>query len=213
MAYLYGMLYLMLSSFPSLWTIVYHESVGVGSLNYIALGLGLGGAVQTSAPLQDRIYRKLKARNGGVGRPEFRVPLMFVSACICPIGLFWYGWSAQAKLHWVMPNIGAAMFCGSAIVGFTCMQAYIVDSYTLYAASGIAAAVILRSLAGFGFPLFAPYMITSLGYGWSMTVLAFVAIVLGIPAPLLFWFYGEKLRAKSKFAATQVAASQAAGRK
>src|ERR1700712_4137717 len=111
MAYLYGMLYLMLSSFPSLWKNVYHESVGIGSLNYIALGIGLGGAVQTTAPLQDRIYRKLKARNGGVGRPEFRVPLMFVSACICPIGLFWYGWSAQAKLHWIMPNIGAALFC------------------------------------------------------------------------------------------------------
>ena len=32
-----------------------------------------------------------------------------------------------------------------------CMQTYIIDSYTLYAASGLAAGMTLRSLAGLGF--------------------------------------------------------------
>lgn len=40
MAFLYGVLYLVLSTFPGLWTNVYHESVGIGGLNYIALGGG-----------------------------------------------------------------------------------------------------------------------------------------------------------------------------
>lgn len=81
------------------------------------------------------------------------------------------------------------------------MQTYIVDSYPTYAASGVAAAVVLRSLAGFGFPLFAPYMYASLGYGWGNSLLGFLAIGIGIPAPFLFWFYGEKLRKRSQFAA------------
>jgi hypothetical protein len=81
------------------------------------------------------------------------------------------------------------------------MQTYIVDSYTTYAASGVAAAVVLRSLAGFGFPLFAPYLYEVLGYGWGNSLLGFLAIGIGIPAPFLFWFYGERLRAKSTFAA------------
>ena len=110
MALVYGMLYLQLSTFPMLWTGRYGESIGIGSLNYISLGVGLFLATQITAPLQDRIYRKLKKANNGVGRPEFRIPLMLFGACLLPIGLFWYGWSAQAKLHWIMPNIGAAMF-------------------------------------------------------------------------------------------------------
>jgi hypothetical protein len=100
-----------------------------------------------------------------------------------------------------MPNIGATIFAAGTIVCFQCMQTYIVDSYTTYAASGVAAAVVLRSLAGFGFPLFAPYMYEKLGYGWGNSLLGFLAIAIGIPAPFMFWFFGEKLRARSQFAA------------
>lgn len=40
MAYLYGLIYLVLSTFPTLWTDRYGESVGIGGLNYVSLGLG-----------------------------------------------------------------------------------------------------------------------------------------------------------------------------
>ncbi|KAF2432079.1 MFS general substrate transporter [Tothia fuscella] len=201
MAYLYGLMYLLLSTFPTLWTGQYGENVGIGGLNYISLGTGFFLGTQITAPLNDRIYKRLKKQNNGIGKPEFRVPAMFVGSTFIPIGLFWYGWSAQAKLHWIMPNIGAAIFAAGSIVCFQCMQTYIVDSYTRYAASGTAAAVLLRSLAGFGFPLFAPYMYGKLGYGWGNSLLGFVAIGMGIPAPFLFWFYGERLRGKSTYAA------------
>ena len=57
------------------------------------------------------------------------------------------------------------------------MQTYGVDSYNGFAASGIAAAVVLRSWAGFGFPLSAPYIYDTLGYGWGNRALGFVGIV------------------------------------
>jgi multidrug resistance protein len=203
MAYLYGLIYLVLSTFPSLWENTYHESISIGGLNYISLGVGLFVGTQVCAPTQDRIYRTLKARNpdGGKGKPEFRMPLMIPGALLVPVGLFIYGWSAHARTHWIVPNIGAAIFAAGTIVGFQCVQTYIVDSYTRYAASAIAAATVLRSLAGFGFPLFAPYIYRALGDGWGNTLLAFIAILLGIPAPLLLWKYGEKLRKRSTFAA------------
>lgn len=100
-----------------------------------------------------------------------------------------------------MPNIGAAIFGAGAIICFQCMSTYIVDSYVRFAASGMAAAVVLRSFAGFGFPLFAPYMYNALGYGWGNSLLGFLAIFVGIPAPALFWFYGERLRKRSTYAA------------
>lgn len=75
------------------------------------------------------------------------------------------------------------------------------DAYTRYAASAVGAATVLRSLAGFGFPLFTPYMYRSLGLGWGNSLLGFLAIDLGIPAPLLLWKYEETLRSRSTFAA------------
>jgi multidrug resistance protein len=201
MAYLYGLMYLVLSTFPRLWSDVYHESVGIGGLNYCSLGVGFFLGTQICAPLQDRIYRELKARNNGVGKPEFRVPLMIPGAILVPVGLFWYGWTAEKDTHWILPNIGAALIAAGVIIGFQCIQTYMVDTYTRYAASAVGAATVLRSLAGFGFPLFAPYMYNALGYGWGNSLLGFLAVVLGMPAPILLWYYGEILRKRSTFAA------------
>lgn len=47
--------------------------------------------------------------------------------------------------------------------------------------TALAAVSCLRSLAGFGFPLFAPSMYQALGYGKGNTILAVIAIVLGCP--------------------------------
>jgi MFS family permease len=201
MAFIYGLMYLMLSSFPLLFSKRYGQAEGRASLNYIALAVGFFLGAQVSAPMMDLVYRKLKARNNGVGKPEFRIPAMVVGSIMIPVGLLWYGWSAQARAHWIMPDIGAAIFCAGAICCFQAMQTYIVDSYTRFAASGIAAAVVMRSLCGFGFPLFAQSLYSSLGYGWGNSLLALVGVAIGVPAPIIFWKFGERMRLKSKFAA------------
>ncbi|KAI2786871.1 Efflux pump vrtL [Penicillium oxalicum] len=203
MAYIYGLMYLVLSTYPALWTSqeYYHESIGIGGLNYIALGLGFFLGSQICAPLNDRIYRRLKDRNDGVGRPEFRVPLMSIGALFVPVGLFIYGWTAQTHRHWIAPNIGTVIFAAGTIISFQCMQTYIVDAYTRFAASALAASSFLRSLAGFGFPLFAPYMYEKLHYGWGNSVLALISIAIGFPAPFFLWKFGQALRKKSTYAA------------
>ena len=81
-------------------------------------------------------------------------------------------------------------------------QTYVIDVFTLHAASGsfgsfassvpdssfpfcftaLAVVFCLRTLAGFGFPLFAPAMFGALGHGKGCTVLAVVSIALGCPA-------------------------------
>ncbi|WQF85778.1 Putative major facilitator superfamily, MFS transporter superfamily [Colletotrichum destructivum] len=204
MMYLYGLMYLVLSTFPALWTGEYGQSVGIGGLNYISLGLGFFIGAQTCAPLQDRIYAALKRRyapDGGPGRPEFRVPMMLPGALLVPIGLVIYGWTAQHHAHWIAPNIGAVIFSAGVIIGFQCIQGFLVDTYTKYAASAVAATTVLRSLAGFGFPLFAPSMYQRLEYGWGNTLLAFLGIAIGWPGPFLLWKFGPGLRKKSQFAA------------
>ncbi|QKX62008.1 uncharacterized protein TRUGW13939_09164 [Talaromyces rugulosus] len=202
MAYIYGLMYLMLSTFPSLWTDpnYYGESTGIGGLNYISLGLGSFLGAYLCAFLNDCFYRHFKARNNDIGKPEFRVPLLAVTAIVVPAGLFIYGWTAQTHQHWIAPNIGTCLFAVGNIITFQCMQTYTVDAYTKYAASAMAAVSVLRSLAAFGFPLFAPYMYDALDYGWGNSLLAFIAIGIGIPAPFLLWKFGEKLRRASPYA-------------
>jgi hypothetical protein len=120
---------------------------------------------------------------------------------LVPFGLFVYGWTAQYKTHWIVPNIGAAIFAFGLIISFQCAQTYVVDAYSRYAASATGAAAFVRTIAGFAFPLFADSLYKSLGLGWGNSLLGFVSLGLGTMAPVLLWFYGEWLRAKSTYCA------------
>ncbi|KAL4244382.1 MFS transporter superfamily protein [Abortiporus biennis] len=202
MAFIYGLLYLFLTTMPSIFEGVYQERVGIAGLHYIALGVGLTGASQINARFMDRIYIYLKNKNGGVGRPEFRLPPSIPGTIMTPIGLFITGWTARADVPWIAPDIGIALVGAGVILNFQAIQTYVIDTFTLHAASALAAVAFLRSLAGFGFPLFAPAMYKALGYGKGDTILAVVAIVIGCPAPWIFWTYGERIRKASRYART-----------
>lgn len=151
-------------------------------------------------PINDKIWKYLSKkhkREDGSGLPEYRVPLMVPGAVLVPTGLFWYGWSAQAQLHWIMPNIGVVIFMFGITSSGQCMIAYVVYAYVERTASAMAAVTLLRSIMGFVFPRFAPKMYETLGYGWGNSLLAFVVIAIGFPVPFLLWRYGAALRIKS----------------
>ncbi|KAJ7506741.1 MFS polyamine transporter [Mycena galericulata] len=200
MAFIYGVFYLYLTSMPLMFQGTYGESVGISGLNYLALGVGVTGASQINARLMDLIYKYLKEKNGGAGQPEYRLPSMVPGTIFLPAGLLITGWAVQAKVHWIVPDIGVALVGAGIILNFQSIQIYLVDAFALYAASALAAASCLRSLCGFGFPLFAEAMYQKLGYGKGDTILAVCAIVIGCPSPWLFWRYGRQIRMRSKFA-------------
>ncbi|CAO1630345.1 unnamed protein product [Sympodiomycopsis kandeliae] len=202
MSVIYGTMYLLLVSFEEVFRLQYNFNTLIASLNYISLGIGFAIGGQIGGRLVDRIYRRLKARNDNVGTPEMKLPLMMVSAFLVPIGLILFGFSAQYKLHWIVPNIGAAIF-GLGMMGtFLCLQNYTVDTYNVYAASALSAVGFCRSLCGFGLPLAAPSLYANLGYDYGNLLLAGIAAVLGCPAPFLFYKYGKWLREKSPYAAS-----------
>lgn len=201
MSFVYGLTYLIYAAFTTLWTDIYDQSMSMSGLHYISLSIGFAIGTQILAPMNDRIYRRLKLRNNSVGQPEFRCPLMIVGTLFIIIGMLWYGWSAHAKLHWIMPDIGIVWFAVGCDMCFQCMTAYIIDGYTRFSASALASMIVLRSIAGFAFPLFGPKLYTTLGYGWGSSVLALICLLIGGPAPFLLWKYGPSLRKRSQFAA------------
>ena len=76
---------------------------------------------------------------------------------------------------------------------------YLVDTYSLYAASAVSANTFLRSLFASGLPLAARPMFLKMGVGPACSVLGGVAC-LALPVPFLFMKYGLRLRKMSKFA-------------
>jgi len=138
-------------------------------------------------------------RDSTRGLPEYRLPLVLPFSLLIPIGLFIYGWSAEHQVHWSVPNLGTCIFAVGLIVCFNCAQAYVVDTYTTYAASATGAAAFVRTMAGFSFPLFAPRMYDVLGVGWGNSLLGFLSLGLGLVAPIVLWRWGGWLRGKSTY--------------
>ncbi|RAK93697.1 MFS multidrug transporter-like protein [Aspergillus costaricaensis CBS 115574] len=198
--YIYDLVYLILSTLPTLWKTQYHLPASTGSLHYLAPCIGYLLGAQTCALVSDKIYLRLKTSNHGTGKPEFRLPLMIPASLLVPIGFFIYGWSAQYRTHWIVPDIGIALPLMSATVIFQCTSAYLLEAYSVYGASANGGVYILRGLTGFGFPLFSPVMYRVLGYGLGNSLLGFVAVVIGCPIPWVLWWFGGRLRRKSSFA-------------
>ncbi|KAK1753940.1 transporter mfs1 [Echria macrotheca] len=203
-AFNFGTLYLLISGFPALWEDRYGMPKGDASLNYLSLALGSLVGVSLCGPATDRVYAALRRRHrlpeNTPGAPEFRVPLMVPAALLTPCAILAYGWTAQARAHFLLPNMAAALFAGSSIVSYQCISAYVADAYGLHSASASAACALLRSLMAFVFPLFVPALFGNLGYGLGGSLLAGVAGLVGIPAPVIIWFYGERLRRASRLA-------------
>ncbi|KAL4982297.1 major facilitator superfamily domain-containing protein [Aspergillus falconensis] len=57
---------------------------------------------------------------------------------------------------------------------------------------------LIRSSVGAAFPLFATAMYYKLGVNWATSLLGFLSVAM-IPIPVIFYFYGAKVRALSRF--------------
>ena len=109
-AVVFGELYVFITTFPTVFIDQYHFSNGTSGLVYLGLGVGFFIGMVLTGSMSDRIYRKLKARNSDVAKPEFRLPLMFLTSPLMCVGFFWYGWSIHADTHWIVPIIGTTVF-------------------------------------------------------------------------------------------------------
>lgn len=204
MAIIYGTLYMMFAAFP----IVFQEergwSEGIGGLAFIGIAVGMIIAVIGTIPDNNRYKRAAAASPDGVAPPEARLPPALVGSVALPIGLFWFAWTNYPSIHWIVCIIGSAPFGFGMVLVFLSIMNYLIDSYTIYAASVLAANSVLRSTFGAVFPLFTTYMYDNLGIHWASSVPAFLALMC-VPFPFLFYKYGPAIRARCKYAAEAAA--------
>lgn len=188
----------MLSTYATLWITRYQQSELSSSLHYISIAIGTIMTTQIGGHFMDWIYGRLSKRADGNGVPEFRLPLVMIGTLLMPIGLLWYGWSAQYHMAWIMVDTGVVIFTLGYFITAQAMNAYQLDEFADYGASANAATRLVTYVLAFVFPIFAPNLYAKLGYGWGNSVLALVVIACGVPLCASLWLWGTKLRAMGK---------------
>lgn len=196
MAVVYGYLYLLFTTMTLVFEDNYGFSQGAVGLSYLGIGIGSVFGLLIFGALSDKTVKRM-SKNGGM-KPEYRLPPLIPGSLIIPVGLFWYGWSAEKHVHWIMPIIGTGWVGLGLLATFMPIQTYLVDAFHMHAASAIAANTVLRSLMGAFLPLAGPEMYDALGLGWGNSLLGFIALAMA-PVSWIFYRYGEKIRTHPRF--------------
>lgn len=115
---LFGYLYLFIATFPLVFQQQYGFSVGISGLAYLGLGIGSFLGLIITGKTSDMLYGKLSEKNDGASVPEYRLPPLMLTSPLVTISFFLYGWSANARVQWIVPIIGTALFSMGMIPAF-----------------------------------------------------------------------------------------------
>ncbi|CAH6723759.1 major facilitator superfamily multidrug transporter Nag3p [[Candida] jaroonii] len=201
MSVVYGLLYMFFFAYPIIYMEGKHWSASMTGVMFIPIGVGV---IVTSiiSIYFNRDYNKRAQKyrdNGELPPPELRLIPMMIGCWLIPIGLFAVAWTSYPTVSWAGPTF-SGFLCG---MGFTMLynpaNNYIVDSYLHYASSCLAAKTFVRSIWGACVPLFTIQMYHKLGYQWATSLMAFIALAC-CAIPYLFYYYGARIRAYSKYA-------------
>ncbi|KDN52393.1 MFS general substrate transporter [Tilletiaria anomala UBC 951] len=196
--YNYAIIYLALEAIP----LVYAEhgfSIGQQGLPFIALSLGFLLAF-VAFPIQQALYRRAGRKNPtGEAPPEAHLLWGLFASAFFPASLFWFAWTSQASVHWIVSMLALVVFATTSHIIFLIVSEFTVKSYSLYSSSAVAAQSFVREILSGSVTLFSTPMYRGLGYRWASTLLAFVALPLAA-VPWILHLHGPRIRARSAFA-------------
>lgn len=200
MAIIYGILYMLFAAYPIIFQIVRGWSEGKGGLAFMGILIGILFAEAYTFPIYFWYKKKTLANAPRPLAPEARLPPSFPGCVALPAGLFWFAWTAAPPTHWMAPIAAGVPFGFGMVAVFLPIFSYLVDSYTIFAASVMAANLILRSIFGAVFPIFTTYMYRDLSIGWAGSIPAFLSLACA-PMPFLFYRYGPAIRKRCHYSA------------
>ncbi|KAJ5151732.1 MFS general substrate transporter [Penicillium capsulatum] len=204
MAIVYGILYLFFAAFPIVFQKHRGWSEGETGLAFLGITVGIFFSVVSAAFFFSLYVKKAIKAAPSLLPPEARLPDSFLGAIMLPVGLFWFAWTNSPSVHWMAPVAAGIPFGYGMVSVFIPLFNYLIDGYTIYAASVLAANSILRSIFGAVFPLFTTYMFDDLGLHWAASIPAFLALAC-VPLPFFFYVFGARIRAKCHFSAESTA--------
>ncbi|KAI1356410.1 MFS general substrate transporter [Xylaria sp. FL0043] len=197
MAIIYGTLYSFFGAFPIVYEEVRGWSLGIGGLAFTGVAVGMIAGVMCAIWVNVQ-YRRTAA--AGRATPETRMKAAMIGSILVPVSLFWFAWTNFPSISAIASIAAGVPFGTGMVLVYLAVTNYVVDSYTIYASSALAANAALRCIFGAVFPLFTPAQYHNLGIHWAATIPAFLALAC-VPFPWLFFRYGEAIRLKCKYSA------------
>ncbi|RSH91273.1 hypothetical protein EHS25_009572 [Saitozyma podzolica] len=199
MAIIYAILYMQFTSFPIVFQRARGWSPGIAGLAFVGITIGAFASLGYIVLYENKRYAKKMHAAGGYLAPEQRLPSVIGGSVLLPAGLFIFAWTGTpVTIPWIAPLIGTVLFGAGLVLVFLGIMNYLVDAYLIYAASVLAGNTIVRSIFGVVFPLFTSTIYANLGIHWAGTLIACLA-VLFMPAPLIFYLYGARIRRASRY--------------
>lgn len=201
-SFCYGILYMQLGAVP----IIFEQARGwnsfVAALPFLAIMLGslTGAGINIANQFQ---YNKAYHAGGDHAIPERRLPPMMLGSILFAGSLFITGWTSDPDVHWIVPVIGLYLTGTGFNTIFQAALNYLVDTFQMYAASAVAANTFLRSIFAAAFPLVVSPLYNNLGVGPGSSIFAGFACLM-IPVPFIFYIYGRRIRAASKWSKASV---------
>jgi DHA1 family multidrug resistance protein-like MFS transporter len=198
-AIIYGIFYSFFEAFPLVYEGMYHFNLGELGLTFLSVTVGVVLAVTW---YWWYIYYRVEPdiRANGIGSPERRLIPALIVTFFVPVGLFLFGWTARPDIHWIVSCIGIVITTIGIFLIIQCIFLYLPLVYPQYAASLFAGNDFARSALASGAIHFSYPMFLNLGVDRGITLLAGLTVGCSIGVYVLF-FFGERLRAKSRFAA------------
>ncbi|KAJ8514115.1 hypothetical protein ONZ45_g8269 [Pleurotus djamor] len=197
LSFVYSILYLLFFAFPIAFAEIRGFSAGLTGITFVSIMIGISIAMFL-LPLQEKWYRKATA--DGV-YPEARLYLMMIGSFILPAALFIFAFTgAYPEISFIAPCIAGGLFGVAMILLYVSANSYIIDSYSHVAASALAAKTFLRSICGAMIPLFVNQMFHGMGFQYAGLLLALVSVAI-MPIPFIFYKYGARIRANSRYKA------------
>ncbi|KAK0713263.1 major facilitator superfamily domain-containing protein [Lasiosphaeria miniovina] len=201
-SFCYGILYMQLGAVPIIFGEIRGWKPLVATLPFLAILIGavIGAAINVYNQLH---YNKAYRAAGNRAVPEQRLPPMMLGSVLFSAGQFVVGWTSSPSVHWIAPCLGLVMLGTGFFTIFQAALNYLVDTFTMYAASAVAANTFLRSAFASAFPLVVMPLYHNIGVGPGSSITGGFAVLL-VPVPFVFFVYGKRIRAASKWSKASV---------
>ena len=194
----YGIYYSFFEVFPLVYIEIYNFNFGQMGLTFLSIAVAVSCAITAYCGyLYFILEPDIKAH--GLQAPEQRLVPALYAAPLLPIGLFLFGWTANVHVHWIASVIGIGIYTFGVFIVLQCIFLYVPLTYPQYAASLFASNDFARSALAAGAIVFARPLYLNLGIGQGISLLAGLTVGC-IGGVFALYFYGARLRARSRFA-------------
>lgn len=196
-SFCYGILYMQLGGIPIIFAQIRGWPPFTATLPFLSILLGaIFGALLNI--YNQLLYNKAYHAAGNRAVPEKRLPPMMLGSVLFSAGQFIMGWTSPASFHWICPCIGLVLVGTGFFTIFQAALNYLVDTFTLYAASAVAANTFLRSCFAGAFPLVVGPLYHNIGVGPGSSITGGFAALL-IPVPFVFYVFGRGIRGRGRW--------------